>query len=301
MSFRAVAAAALGVLGAILASAAVRAEPGTDMAAPATASERAHDRLAELFISLNGSARIPSSPRFAALREPDLRGTRVLVGWLLPGLTADERNLLDELVSVLGRRADGAVPAPLAPFGPKLTVAVGVGEVRDVPLLSVELALPRAAAGKELELALLRAIAELAADQTTTRAALARRYLTPLARAVVEMHPPGSPSAAVRVTKPLRHVIERGDTLSEIAENHGLDLKELLRLNSVDPDRPIQPGEALKLSPGGPPRPKLYVAKPGDTLAKVARHFGVSEKALLEANRMEAGRLNPGQKLVLPR
>jgi N-acetylmuramoyl-L-alanine amidase len=99
----------------------------------------------------------------------------------------------------------------------------------------------------------------------------------------------------------LRHVIERGDTLSEIAEAHGLDLEALVRLNGVDPDRPIRPGEALKLSPGGPPRPKLYVAKAGDTLAKVARHFGVSEKALLEANRMEARRLNPGQKLVLPR
>lgn len=29
-------------------------------------------------------------------------------------------------------------------------------------------------------------------------------------------------------------------------------------------------------------------------------HFGVSEKSLLEANRMEPSRLSPGQRLVLP-
>ena len=73
-----------------------------------------------------------------------------------------------------------------------------------------------------------------------------------------------------------------------------------MRLNGVDPKQPIHPGDELKLD-AGEPRPKLYVAKPGDTLAKVAKHFGVSEKALLEANRIVERRLSPGQKLVLPR
>ncbi len=48
-------------------------------------------------------------------------------------------------------------------------------------------------------------------------------------------------------------------------------------------------------------RPKLYVAVAGDTLAKVARRFAVSERALLDINRLPAGTLTPGQKLVLPR
>jgi LysM repeat protein len=63
----------------------------------------------------------------------------------------------------------------------------------------------------------------------------------------------------------------------------------------------VEPREAASTKSGKPARPKLYVVKAGDTLAKVARHFAVSEKALLEVNRMEPSRLTPGQRLVLPR
>jgi LysM repeat protein len=47
-------------------------------------------------------------------------------------------------------------------------------------------------------------------------------------------------------------------------------------------------------------RPKLYVVKPGDTLAKVAKRFGVSEARLREVNRLTVRRVETGQKLVLP-
>jgi len=63
----------------------------------------------------------------------------------------------------------------------------------------------------------------------------------------------------------------------------------------------VEPREAPGVRGGKAARPKLYVVKAGDTVAKVARHFGVSEKALLEVNRMEPSRLTPGQRLVLPR
>ncbi len=63
----------------------------------------------------------------------------------------------------------------------------------------------------------------------------------------------------------------------------------------------IEPREAPGTKSKKPARPKLYVVRAGDTVAKVARHFGVSEKALLEVNRMEPSRLTPGQRLVLPR
>jgi LysM repeat protein len=290
--------AALTLLGALPVA---RPAAAADAAISDADGERAHRRLAELFVWADAAPRVPTSPRFAALLEPGLRGTRVVIGWVLPRLDPAEQSRLGELVAALGPRVDGSLPAPLSALGPKLTVAVGLEAIRDVPLVTVDLALPRAGASRDLELALLRAVSDLAADETSPLAPLARRYLTPLARAVLELHPPQSAAVAVRVTKPLRHVIERGDTLSEIAENHGLDLEALVRLNGVDPHRPIHPGVALKLSDGGAPRPKLYVAKSGDTLAKVARHFGVSEKALLDANRLEARPLKPGQKLVLPR
>jgi hypothetical protein len=188
-----------------------------------------------------------------------LRGTRLLVGWILPELDENERVALDALAAALGRSGDGAVPAALGAFGPQLAVTVSIEAFRDVPVLCIDLALPRAGAGKDLELAVLRAVSELASSEASPTAALARRRLRALNRAVVEVHPPGPAAVAVRVTKPVRHIIDRRDT------------------------------------------PRLYVAKSGDTLAKVARQLGLSEQALREANRLAAPRLSPRQKLIVPR
>jgi len=273
---------------------------GSDQAASAP-DDRAHLRLRELLTPSHGAIRAPTSPRFAALCDPSLHGTRLIVGWLMPDLGLEDRARLDGLVEALRGAGDGSPPAPFASIGPKLTIAVAVDDTAGLPLLTVDLSLARADASKDLEVALLSTVSALAADETTPLRSLARRYLTPLSRSVVEVHPPRPAGVVVRVAKPVRHVIERGDTLSEIALRHGLDLDALVRLNGVDPEKPIHPGEELKLNDAGPPRPKLYVAKAGDTLAKVARLFGVSEKALVEVNRMDVRRLSPGQKLVLPR
>jgi LysM repeat protein len=99
---------------------------------------------------------------------------------------------------------------------------------------------------------------------------------------------------------PVRHVVERGDTLTHIAQKNGLDLDALVRLNGIDPDAPIHPGDELRVSDKRARRPKLYVVKPGDTLAKVAKRFGVSEARLREVNRLTVRRVQTGQKLVLP-
>lgn len=236
------AAVALAALGALLPHGPAA---GADAALPVAEGEAAHRRLSDLFARTEGAApKVPTSPRFAALREPGSRGTRLVVGWLLPGLDAADRSALDELVAALGPSGDGHLPAPLAAFGPRLTVAVSVEAIRDVPLLCIDLALPRAGASKDLELAVLRAVSDLAQADTST-ALLARRHLTPLARAVIEVHSPRAAAVA--------------------------------------------------------PHPKVHVVKAGDTLATLARHFGVSEKALLETNRLETRRLRLGQKLVIPR
>jgi LysM repeat protein len=256
-------------------------------------------RLRELFVPSEGAVKAPTSPRFAALRDPSQRGTRLCVGWILPGLSNDEKVALGSVATRLGQNGDGRLRAALAPLGQTVTVEVSLETFQDVPFLSFVLASSRAGVSKELELGLLETLSTLASEESAPGAPIVRHHLTPLARAVVEVYAPNQ-GVAVRIVKPVRHVIERGDTLSEIAATHGLDLDALVRLNGVDPHKPIHPGDELKLNAGTSPRPKLYVAKQGDTLAKVARHFGVSEKALLGANRIDERRLSPGQKLVLP-
>jgi LysM repeat protein len=223
----------------------------------------------------------------------------VLVGWVLPGLTATDLPDLRALAAALSA-ALRASPSPAAvPFGATVTLDTD-GEA---PLVVVELTSTRQAATRALEAGLLEVVASLVAappEGAGRVAAVARAQLRPLSRAVVEVHGSGVP-AVVRTAKPVRHVIEAGDTLSQIARSHGVDLEELAKLNHLDVTRPIQPGDELKLSDKRPPLPKLYVVQPGDSLAKVARKFGVNETALVDANRLESRRLRKGQKLVLPR
>jgi LysM repeat protein len=277
-----------------------KAVEGQASSAEAVVDARGPARLRELFVAGEGALKAPTSPRFSALRDPSQRGTRLLVGWILPGLSNDEKVELGAVATRLGQNGDGRLRARLAPLGPTVTVEVSLETFHEVPLLSFVLTSSREGAAKELETGLLETLSSLAAEEGSACGPIVRRHLRPLARAVVEVYAPER-QVAVRIVKPVRHVIERGDTLSEIAASHGLDLDALVRLNGVDPQKPIHPGEELKLSPGNAPRPKLYVAKQGDTLAKVAKHFGVSEQALVDANRIDVRRLSSGQKLVLPR
>jgi LysM repeat protein len=282
-------------------SAAAPSGAGPSAAAGAVAAvDPAVIRLKELLTSGDGQLRAPASPRFASLRDPSLRGTRFVVGWLLPARSTADGARAATLVDALGRDGDGGLSSALPALGGRVAITAALEDVAGTPILVVAVSSTRRGVGKELELGVLDAVARLGDDASAPYSGLARRALSPLSRVVVEVHPPDAPRVGVRLPRPVRHVIERGDTLSEIAQNHGLDLEALVRLNGMDPKKPIHPGFELKLDAGGP-RPKLYVAKPGDTLAKVAKHFGVSEKALLDVNRTDMRRLSPGQKLVLPR
>jgi LysM repeat protein len=250
--------------------------------------------------------RAPGSPRYLAVQDPAVRGTRLFVGWVLPGLAAsalpDVRALTDALATAL--RARAAKPEL------RFYAAVSLDTDAEAPLVVVELSTERPAATRELEEALLDVVRSLGAvppagpgappKGSGRVAAVARARLGPLSRAVVEVHRRDAPAVA-RASEPRRHVIERGDTLSEIAEAHGLELEQLAKLNALDVHRPIRPGQALRLTGQRQPLPKVYVVQAGDSLAKVARRFGVSETSLVEANRLDDRSITQGQKLVLPR
>ena len=299
----------------------VRAEPAAPVAGSAArgggeAAVALSKLRALLLHRLPGSPlKVPGSPRYLALKDPSAHGTRLLVGWVLPGLSASELPDLRALTDALSAALRSGTAKATVPFD----AVVSLDMDGEAPLVVVELSSSRPTASRALEEALLGVVAGLgaapppataAADgvlpsaQVTSVsgrvAAVARAQLGPLSRAVVELHRPDAPTA-VQSAKPARHVIGRGDTLSEIARSHGLAVERLAKLNGLDVRRPIRPGDELKLTDKRPPLPKLYVVQRGDSLAKVARRFGVSEKALVEVNRLDDRRLSKGQKLVLPR
>jgi LysM repeat protein len=281
----------------------------------------ARERLWQLLTaSVSDNAPRPTSPRYLALARPGLRGFRLFVGWSLPELAAGDDEALSAVASTLGGD-DGWLAARIVRTRKADTVNVWFERRDGGAWFGVEVTGSTRSPTKDLELMVLETLAifeaqaphapaaETADSKPDLRAAglspalvgrTVRRLLSPTSRAVVEVQPPDPPDVR-RVSKaPVRHVVERGDTLTHIARKNGLDLDALVRLNGIDPDRPIHPGDELRVSDKRARRPKLYVVKQGDTLAKVARRFGVSEARLLEVNRLKVRRVETGQKLVLP-
>jgi LysM repeat protein len=290
------------------ASAAASATAASATAAPATATaadglaapvpEPARERLAELLGLAGGRSPIVSSPRFVAIEQRELRASRLLVGFLLPaGDVARFEALASALSGAPGRLGELAKQRRLSSVVARVEVLYGSN------VLAIELEAAPGGRARELEEAMLSTLFELVRAQgadTTRPSESAREWLRAERRAVVELHPKERYFGTTKRRGPSQHRVERGDTLSEIAERYGLDLETMVKVNQLEPDRPIRPGDRIQLSTRRAPLPKLYVVKPGDTLSKVAKRYGVSQKALQDANRLRDRKVRAGQKLVLP-
>ena len=113
--------------------------------------------------------------------------------------------------------------------------------------------------------------------------------------------PPGDVPSVV-------HVVERGDTLSEIAVRHGTTVRGLTKLNRIGADAILQLGQRLRIAsdtspetpaPGRGGHGKIrYRVNHGDTLWGISRQFGVSVADLRKWNRFpEKKPLMPGREL----
>ena len=100
------------------------------------------------------------------------------------------------------------------------------------------------------------------------------------------------------------HVVEYGDTLSEIARRHGTTVLKLTEFNRIEESAVLRPGQRLRLlpvayssNPVGRARIR-YRVKRGDSLWEISRQFGVSVASLRKWNRLPADEpLMPGREL----
>ncbi len=115
------------------------------------------------------------------------------------------------------------------------------------------------------------------------------------------------------------YIVQPGDTLSRIAQRHGVSAREIVELNKLEkPDR-IRVGQKLTLpstasapTPAAakpsataapralPPGAVEYRVMPGDTLSHIAVRYGVKVSELREANDLTGDRLEVGQRLIVP-
>ena len=137
--------------------------------------------------------------------------------------------------------------------------------------------------------------------------------------------PASAPAAASTpsASRPVVHVVRRGDTLSGIARRYGASVAGLRRANGLGSSL-IRPGQPLRV-PGAPrsaaragegasaaaasaagasapsaPRPVVHVVRRGDTLSGIARRYGASVAGLRRANGLGSSLIRPGQPLRVP-
>ncbi|CAN7309503.1 LysM repeat protein [Arthrobacter sp. PvP023] len=121
---------------------------------------------------------------------------------------------------------------------------------------------------------------------------------------------PAQPSA------PAEYTIARGDTISGIAGRYGLDTNAILKLNNLQPNTIIYPGQKIKLTGSAPapsapaakpeaPAPatsagNVYTVKSGDTLGAIAARHGVKLSEVLSWNGLNMNSIiYPGQKIKI--
>lgn len=105
------------------------------------------------------------------------------------------------------------------------------------------------------------------------------------------------------------YIVQPGDTMFTIARRFGVSLDTLIAINPQIPDPSrIFPGQTICIpetsTPGPcPPNSTVYIVKPGDTMFLIARRFGISLEALVNANPQipNPNNIKPGQTICVPK
>ncbi|MGY8824070.1 MAG: LysM peptidoglycan-binding domain-containing protein [Candidatus Latescibacterota bacterium] len=93
------------------------------------------------------------------------------------------------------------------------------------------------------------------------------------------------------------YTVQRGDTLSEIAQRFDIALDLLRRINSLANDA-IKPGQKLRLRPSALDE-AVHVVQSGETLSAIGQRYRIDLDTLRQLNEISGDRILVGQKLRL--
>jgi murein DD-endopeptidase MepM/ murein hydrolase activator NlpD len=91
-------------------------------------------------------------------------------------------------------------------------------------------------------------------------------------------------------------IVQRNDTLSEIAERYDLSMRSIIAANKIKPPYVIYPNQRLRLPP-----PKTYKVRKGDTIYEISRMFSTTQTRVVRLNNISKPyRIYEGQVLKMP-
>ncbi len=131
--------------------------------------------------------------------------------------------------------------------------------------------------------------------------------------------PQAAPTIPVQkeTAEPIRHEVQKNETVAGIASQYGLSVEELRRLNrgKIGAGNIIQPGDILTISgevqedvpetpvpPAQTQKVETYTVKSGDTLEKIARDFNTTAAVIRELNgfMVRSPKIFPGDSIKVP-
>ncbi|HHQ4561735.1 N-acetylmuramoyl-L-alanine amidase [Aeromonas veronii] len=135
--------------------------------------------------------------------------------------------------------------------------------------------------------------------------------IKPYSAAAQESGAPVSSVGDYDKSQMLRHVVKRGESLSRLAEKHGVSQSTLVEINQLR-SRDIQIGQTIYIPQQGQSRAAApvrsddksqmirHVVKRGESLSRLAEKHGVSQARLVEINKLKSRNIQVGQVLYIP-
>lgn len=130
----------------------------------------------------------------------------------------------------------------------------------------------------------------------------ALKYLVPERRSAIEIYPKGWQDPW-QTPMPTFHIVSPGETLTSIARQHGTQVAVIVKMNGLSQNKPIYPGDKLKVPRSRKAEVKLraHTVRRGDTLSGLAVKYGVSARAIAEQNGMNLKQpIRTGETLTIP-
>lgn len=135
---------------------------------------------------------------------------------------------------------------------------------------------------------------------------------------------PSEPTATVEPTfapspTPITHVVQAGETLSDIANTYGTTVEAIVQANNLPDANAIREGQVLVIpssaasiptaeattapvpTPSSSVGQRIHVVQAGETLSEIASMYGVTVEEMVQANGLDnPNAISVGQALVIP-